>query len=503
MPLKVLLVSPPIFDFYYSFHRSEPLGLLYIKEALAGYDWLHVDIFDARCKGTSKLIPTPEVFHYLNHLYVKDTSWFRLFYGFKRFGYSHDTIVKVVKDKGYDVVCITSLFSAYHHDVEILVERIKKETGAIVIVGGWAVYADTNIIEQGIADFYVTGDGEMTLPALLQEIYSLNGNITHMPKLIESDSSLHNQFFIHNFPKRDTWYTYYGKRIANIICSKGCVYRCDFCSIHWRYRYYQRNFDSIQQEFEYLYTHGVEIVNFEDDNFLFNKRFAAQLLSLMQYYHGKGMHFLCMNGVTAPNLYAVLEDALDAGFLEFNLSLVSSHDAIVAHHNRPALKDIIEKIAWKSLDKVKVIVYIIAGLPGSTVETCIADILFLAKLPVIIGFSPLYMLPGLPMFEAMELPEDRRLCRGSALYSFGKGFTREDIAALWKLCRFINRLKMAQDMDEGEFEVHYDFYKKACKEHVWYYRDQAGKWHEGFTFSAPLPDSFAVCDINGTTRGIG
>jgi len=51
MPLKVLLCSPPVFDFYYSFHRSEPLGLLYIKAMLKQYTWLDVDIYDARLKA--------------------------------------------------------------------------------------------------------------------------------------------------------------------------------------------------------------------------------------------------------------------------------------------------------------------------------------------------------------------------------------------------------------------------------------------------------------------
>jgi hypothetical protein len=501
MPLKVLLLSPPIFDFYYSFHRSEPLGLLYIKEVLAGYNWLDVTIFDTRYKGTTKVIPTPKLFNYLDHLYVMDTSWFSLFQGFKRFGYSYDTIVKYIKENAYDVVCITSLFSAYHHDVEVLVERIKKETGAIVIVGGWAVWADKNVMEKGMADFYVCGDGEITLPSLLQEIHCSNGNISHLPKIIDCDSSSVNEFFMHKFPHRDTWYTYYGKRMANIICSKGCVYHCDFCSIHSRYRYYQRSIDSIQQELEYLYLQGVKIVNFEDDNFLFNKRFATQLLSLMKYYHTKGMQFLCMNGITAPNLYAVLDDALEAGFLEFNLSLVSSHDDVVLHHNRPVLHKIIQDIAWKSVGKVRLIVYIIVGLPGATVKTCIDDILFLASLPVIIGFSPLYLLPSVPLFESMGVPEDRRLCRGSALYSFGKGFSREDIASLWKLCRFINRLKIADGIND-EVRVHYEFYKKACHEHVWYYRDKIGLWHESFSFSAKLPESFTICDINGAIRYI-
>ncbi len=502
MPLKVLLLSPPIFDFYYSFHRAEPLGLLYIKDALAEYDWLCVSIFDARYKGTSKVIPTPEIFNYLHHLYVQDTSWFSLFHGFKRFGYSYDTIVNFIKDNAFDVVCISSLFSAYHHDVEVLAARIKKETGAIVIVGGWAVWADTKIVENGKADFYVRGDGELILPVLLQEIYCSNGNISHLPKLIDHDSSSVNEFFMHKFPHRDTWYAYYGKRMANIICSKGCVYHCDFCSIHSRYHYCQRTIDSVQQELEYLYSHGVKIVNFEDDNFLFNRRFAKQLLSLMKYYHTKGMQFLCMNGVTASNLYAVIDDALEAGFLEFNLSLVSSHEEVVVHHHRPALQEIIKDIAWKSVGKVRVIVYIIAGLPGASVKTCIDDILFLASLPVIIGFSPLYMLPGVRLFESMGVPEDRRFCRGSALYSFGEGFTREDITALWKLCRFINRIKIADEIND-ELRVHYEFYKKACNERVWYYRNKNGVWHEGFSFYASLPEKFTICDINGATRYIG
>ncbi|MCX8122600.1 MAG: radical SAM protein [Spirochaetes bacterium] len=495
MSLKVLLVSPPVFDFYYSFHRSEPLGLLYIREALLRYDWLTVDMFDARCNSTTKMIPTPHIFDYLKHIYVKDTSWFSLLYGFKRYGYSFETISKFVKEHAYDVVCISSLFSAYHHDVELLVKKIKEETGAIVIVGGWAVWAEKTVIENGSADFYISGDGDVILPEILREIDS--NNTSRLPKLITTKNSEYNEFFVNSFPSRRHWYTYYGARIANIICSKGCVYRCDFCSIHCRYRYYQRNFESIEKELEYLYAHGVKIVNFEDDNFLFHKGFALQLLSLLKYYHKKGMHFLCMNGVTAFNLHSVLDDALNAGFLEFNLSLVSSQNTVVAQHHRPDVKEIIKTIAKHSAGKVKVVVYLIAGLPGSTVETCVEDILFLAKLPVLIGFSPLYMLPGLELFDAIGLPKDRRLCRGSALYYFGDNFSREDIAALWKLCRFINRVKNPATIDAGEMKEHSDFYKKSCREKVWYFRDSQGMWHEGFQFNVTLPQSFKVYDIQG------
>ena len=350
MSLKVLLLSPPIFDFYYSFHRSEPLGLLYIKEALSQYDWLHVDIYDARYNASFKVIQTPSIFRYLDTIYTNDTSWFSLLKNFKRFGHSFKRIVSFIKEHVYDVVCISSLFSAYHYDIEMLVKRIKEETGVIVIVGGWAVWAYDEYVCNGYADIYVKGDGEVALAKILYHIYLYKNRA--LPKIFE-DEGCNSHFFIHEFPKRSSFYTYYGKRIANVVCSKGCVWQCNFCSIHLRYRFVQRNIDSIRSEFEYLYRSGVEIVNFEDDNFLFNKRFASQLLSLMKYYYSKGMKFLCMNGVTTTNLLPVLKDALDAGFVELNCSLVSSHEAVVNKYNRPALKEIIKTIAWQSVSKVR------------------------------------------------------------------------------------------------------------------------------------------------------
>lgn len=502
MPLKILLCSPPIFDFYYSFHRSEPLGLLYIYQALAGIPWLHVDIYDARAGGKSKAVKTPDAFQYLSHIYCKDTSRFSLLHRFKRFGNSFNAIISLINEHGYDVVCISSLFSAYHDDVEALVEKIKTHTGAIVIVGGWAVLNDKTAGE-GNADVYVAGDGEHVLKGILQEIHLSKADaLQRLPKLIGNDSCTENSLFVHRYPRRANWYSYYGKRIASIICSKGCVYRCTFCSIHSRHRYHRRTIDSIKNEFQYLYSNGVRIINFEDDNFLFESDFASQLLSLMKRYHKMGMRYLCMNGVTASNLNSVIDEAIEAGFLEFNVSLVTSHDELTARYHRPASKEIIQAIAEKSAGKVKVVAFIIAGLPGSTIDECIEDILFLAGLPVIIGFSPLYMIPGVDMFEQMGIPQDRRLCRGSALHSFGNNYTREDIASLWKLCRFINSLKGGAEMmnDEKEMEEHWFYYKKACKERKWYYRTDEGIWHPGFSFNTPLPESFTMCDVWGKKK---
>jgi len=222
----------------------------------------------------------------------------------------------------------------------------------------------------------------------------------------------------------------------------------------------------------------------------------------MKRYKEKGMNYLCMNGITASNLHAVLDDAMESGFLEFNLSLVSANDVIARRYNRPLIKEMIQDIAFRCAGRVKVIVYVIAGLPGSSIDDCIQDIVLLAKLPVIIGFSPLYMIPGIPMFETMGLPEDMRLCRGSALYSFGNDITREDIASLWKLCRFINKMKyLPHNPDDIHLlPEHIYYYTRTCREKRWYYKSSDGTWQQGFSFQASLPEHIHVCDINGNAR---
>jgi hypothetical protein len=112
------------------------------------------------------------------------------------------------------------------------------------------------------------------------------------------------------------------------------------------------------------------------------------------------------------------------------------------------------------------------------------------------------MIPGIPMFETMGLPEDMRLCRGSALYSFGNDITREDIASLWKLCRFINKMKyLPHNPDDIHLlPEHIYYYTRTCREKRWYYKSSDGTWQQGFSFQASVPEQIHVCDIYWESR---
>ena len=73
---KILLISPPIFDFYYTPGRKEPLGLLYIKTALDKINGVLADIYDCTLSGKVKKITTPDCYHYLQEIYREDVSQF-------------------------------------------------------------------------------------------------------------------------------------------------------------------------------------------------------------------------------------------------------------------------------------------------------------------------------------------------------------------------------------------------------------------------------------------
>lgn len=496
--LKILLISPPIFDFYYTPARKEPLGLLYIKSALDLIDGVKTDIFDTLLSGKVKKMAWPEQFKYLKNIYQKDSSPFSLFSRYLRFGDSFDKIIARINNGNYDIIGISALFSGYYPDVEDLIARIKTETDVTVVAGGWACAEKTDFFSKSRADYFLSGSGEYTFPLFVNAIIN-NKPIKDVPGIIKKEgntvyrnpnnpySSISNEY-----PKRTEDYFFKRKRIAKVILSKGCLYNCDFCTIHREQKFSIRSFQSIENELEYLLNLGVEIIDFEDDNLFYNKDFSDNFITLLEKYHKKGLSYTAMNGITAKNILPYIDDLIRIGFIEFNMSLVAIDGNVSKSLNRPFNIEVIKNITDKVRGRVKTLVFLILGLPQSSPKKVLKDIIQLAQLPVTIGVSPLYLLPDIPMFINLGLPEDRRLLRGSTLHKFGKAFTREDVASIWKYVRMINFIKEHEGCDYENLL----YFCKSIKEKKWYRKNNENQWIEGFSFSLKLPLGLNVCSIN-------
>ncbi len=498
--MNILLLSPPVFDFYFTPARREPLGLLYLKEALTQIEGVNVFLYDSTLSRKVKKRAIPKHFEYLKKYYFKDLSLFSLFSTYKRFGDSFTKIVNHINENNIDVIAISSLFSGYHNNVERLIAEIKKRTKALVVVGGWAIEAEKEkLFNESNADFFVYGDSESTFLNLIDKLTNgviiKNDNILHKEYLLneyktEYISENKITFDFNNFPKRENFYYFKGKKIAKVAISRGCKFSCSFCAIHKYNAFRVRTFDSIVAELEYLLNIGVEIIDFEDDNLFFNKKWTIKFLNILEEFHKKGLYFTAMNGITAVNLVPFTQRAIDVGFIEFNLSLVTSNKNTAGNINRPIFINQIKKIAEINQNKIDIVVFLIGGLTENTPETLINDVAELAKLPVKIGFSPLYMLPGIEIFENMGLPENRDYLRGSALYKFGDSFSREQIVSIWKLVRMINAIKELDNTNELSENI--KNFKKSIKEKIWYYKDIDGSWKPSFKFDLKFPKQIKI-----------
>ncbi len=498
--LKILLLSPPKFDFYFTPARKEPLGLLFIKSAIEKIDDVIVDLYDTTISGKKKKMAIPQCFDYLKEIYPSDKSYFSLFSNYYRFGDSFNKIISQISKKNYDIVAISAQFSGYYPDIEDLICRIKNETRAIVVIGGWAVSTENeDLFSSSRADYFLLGDGEDNFPAFINAFQG-NTSFREIPGIIYKDNSTifkkpksKNHVISNEFPKRCGKYLFNRKRIASVVLSKGCLYKCAFCAVHRDRKFSIRTLKSIDDELNYLLNLGVEIVDFEDDNLFYSKKFSYEFLSLLKQYHKKGLKYAAMNGITAKNILPFVDQIIDAGFIELNMSLVTSDTKLSNSFHRPFDLEIIKEIVNKINNRVPTLVFLILGLPGSSPDNVLKDILELSRLPVLVGVSPLYLIPGVPLFEDIGIPSDRRLLRGSALYKFGNSFSREDVASLWKFVRMINQIKKTGDILSEEDDENSFYFRKSLKEKRWYRKDVKGMWKKSFKFKVDLPVEFEVC----------
>ena len=123
---KVVLVQPPIEDFYLTKKRTLPYGLACIATGIRnkGFD---VEIIDALSTNKSRIITYPEEFFYLHPFYkMKDISYFSLFHEFRHFGYSFEYIGSKIREIQPFIVGISSLFTAYCNEALKTAKIIKK-----------------------------------------------------------------------------------------------------------------------------------------------------------------------------------------------------------------------------------------------------------------------------------------------------------------------------------------------------------------------------------------
>ena len=453
---KILLINPPIEDFYQTEKRQQPIGLRYIQAVLrkAGFETELIDCLDSREKRT---IPLPAHLGYLKKYYPpNDLSPFKLFTHYRHFGLSFDLLEKRICSAQPDFIGISVNFTPYF-DMALKAAQVCKSIfpGIPIIAGGHhATSEPASVLNSGFFDYVVLGEGELSF---LKLMYVLSeDNIDELNKIdgfaFRNENSIQISaptIFIENLdtipnPEMDD-------SIGMIITSRGCPKNCNFCSISKvmgkKVRF--RSIDSVLHEMEFGIKNGVFNFDYEDDNLTINPKRAKQLFEgIINRFKDRSLKLSALNGILTDTLDEELVQLMSrAGFEWLNIPLVSGsqgmHEKIKRFQSRQKFDKV---ISWARKYKLKVVAYLIVGLPEDTLDQMIEDIIYLAYQPVLIGPSIFYPPPGsVTFFNCIDKNyisgKDFTLYRSSALPVETENFSRRDLITLFRLVRTINYFK--------------------------------------------------------------
>lgn len=465
--MKILLIQPPVEDFYDTDVRLQPLGLCFLKsivqQKIPGCEVLVKDFHQGHGRRTISL---PKELSYLKAFYPgHDRSPFSAFSQYYHFGASYEAIAASVLEYQPDLVGIASLFSPYYREVLACARSIKNVLDVPILAGGSHVSAaPMTLLEDPAIDFVIQGEGERPLVEFVRAFMGQGpgepvdwGQIPNLGWKSEKRCVLNavepNYPFI-SLPAPDLWdldpsdYFFEGKPMCFVTTSRGCPHKCSFCSVHltFGYGYQKRTPDEILEELRERYAQGYRIFDFEDDNLsLFKEDFRELLQLLIREFEGKDVRFVAMNGIS----YLHLDEGLlmlmrQAGFTHLNLSLVSARaDTLAGLHRPHTVKRFMDIVARAHAYGFKTVAYLILGLPSETLKDMVATLALLAREPVLVGASIFYLTPGCPIADDFPPMSEGDIfkARSTAMAVETQDFDREDIYTLFLTSRIIDFFK--------------------------------------------------------------
>jgi radical SAM superfamily enzyme YgiQ (UPF0313 family) len=459
--MKVLLIQPPVQDFYDTDVRLQPIGLAYLKAAVIKHlPEVEVIIKDYHggCGRTTVAIPK-ELLYLKEYYSVADKSPFSTFHEYYHFGKPFDAIEREIAEIKPDVIGISSLFTPYYRESLEVAARVKKHLNIPVVVGGsHASAVPESMLASPYVDYVIRGEGEKPLVELLRYL-SDQKRLETVPNLSYKKEGRHcSNPLGENFPIDDlaipdlsdfppTSYTFSGKPMTFMITSRSCPHKCSFCSVHTTFgtNYRRRSLDHVLEEIALRYRQGYRVIDFEDDNLTYYKKTFKELCrQLILRFPAREMEFVAMNGISYLSLDdELLELMYQAGFSHLNLALVSSDKTVRETTKRPHTLEAYLKVVHRaSALGFKIISYQILGLPNESLQSMIQTLAFNARLPVLLGASPFYRTPDAPIARGLELTEpDYVRARLTAMAIETDAFSRNEIYTLFVTTRIINFLK--------------------------------------------------------------
>jgi magnesium-protoporphyrin IX monomethyl ester (oxidative) cyclase len=369
--LKVLLINPPLVSDNPDEPIPFPLGLGYLAASLrhSGFETYLIDA----CLGKARKI--------------SNSSYYNI-------GLTPAETAHTAADINPDVIGISVPFtSRYKLTLELFSEVRKRLPKTPVIAGGMhATVAPESLLDHSF-DAVILGEAEESFPVFLKEYQtgaeSLSDGIARRiagKTVIKPQKKHVLDLDKLPFPARDLlpfdrylklsggrWIRP-GLKVASMITSRGCPYRCTFCSafrVAGR-RYRKRSAENVMAEIEELvHKYQVDVIAFEDDNLTADRKRAVAIFEGIARRFPK-LQWITPNGVSIRDLDRDLIQLMKkSGCRSVNLAFESGDPRILKEVMKKDLdpEDGRQVRWWCREAGIAVNGYFILGMPGESRET--------------------------------------------------------------------------------------------------------------------------------------
>lgn len=384
-----------------------------------------------------------------------------------------DALIDTIKKIRPNVVGVSVMTNTYPAAVYLL-EIIKKEYDCITIMGGHHVSAigEKVLRESSSIDYIVIGEGEETLFELLEALHN-NRNVKNISGLgwrkedgtpvINIQRSFIKDIDTLPFPARDLVdmsryrshsYIDYGKKTATMITSRGCPFKCIFCS-SWltmgtKYRF--RSAESVLEEVQELVAHhGVDHIVFEDDTMTLKRDRMIEICRGFQSMR-EAPSWYCLSRVDSMD-DELAQEMKRSGCRMISFGIESGDPVILEKIGKKInIEKAVQAVAACTKVGIRTLCTFIVGFPFDTKKSMEATLNAARKIkPTMAIFFPLTPYPGTVIFNKFMNPEmiprtvaqwsDYIVTSGGGLVSTNPGFKGEeirDIATEWNW-RFYSR----------------------------------------------------------------
>ncbi|MBU1086186.1 MAG: B12-binding domain-containing radical SAM protein [Candidatus Omnitrophica bacterium] len=455
--MKILIINPPINDFFFTPQRAFPLGTLSLATVL-DYSGISVKVLNCLEDYTKQSLAFPKRLLYLKRYYQPNRSAFSLFSHYYCFGKDVNEISETICREQPDMVGISANFTAYLDNTFAIAKLVKKIDSKIsVVVGGRAATADAKfVLGQPEIDFVIKGEAEQSFLKLCQA--QEKGKLGYIPGLcykrndgkprISRQSAMIkdlNALPILNRRLIDyTKYVFQGSISTSLLASRGCSMGCRFCAIRETFRF--RTAKHVMLEIEDAFSLGIRHFNFEDDTINLNPEFRPLLDMIIQRFSGR-IKISFMNGLLASGIDRIMREKLiQAGLTHIDLAIASSQERLrkKLHRNDPTAK-VFGLARFMGKKQIVPTIHYIVGFPGQAFEDGLRDIRLLAAKPALLGPSIFYPVKESALFSELtnlfsNSEDDYALFRSSAA-CFDQDISRDRIFSLIYFARIINFIK--------------------------------------------------------------